>query len=534
MDRRGSHAVLSGLAVGACIGSLSFVLVTRLNPEVGFAPGGAAVGAVMWVTWGAVAAGLPLALVLWVTRWIRGGSRRDGEWSVPVLTAVAYLLAGILSRVNADLHPEYLSGSGHRVLAQDAVGWLIGALLALLAGSLVRRMGGSRRLRIAFVVVFAVLPMVRLSGQPTPHQSPARDVPRPLGSPTANLLVIAVEGLDSDLLIAGTNPTATPTLRGLVETGSWGPLDAFEPYLRWSLWTTLATGVEPGLHGVKAHRAWRLPAVYDGPLRLLPWTPQGSRLILPWWAATMVRPPTAGVPPLWARLRASGVETRVLGWPGVWLSSDAPERDDASEPEVQVGSEIVAAIDQGLADFPDQRTAVVTAIRRDGATVANAVDDLERGAGDMWLHLGAVAAMREHLEPLRPTHTRERRLRDLSLELLDTQVRELITAAPEGRLVVMVSPYGMQPPDLWERWRRLLGSGDDWRTSALGCPDGVLLMVGDNVRAAHRFPYASITDVAPTVCYLLGLPIVQSMDGRVILDAVQPAWVDDHPLRVVD
>jgi bisphosphoglycerate-independent phosphoglycerate mutase (AlkP superfamily) len=59
-------------------------------------------------------------------------------------------------------------------------------------------------------------------------------------------------------------------------------------------------------------------------------------------------------------------------------------------------------------------------------------------------------------------------------------------------------------------------------------------MVGDNVRAAHRFPYASITDVAPTVCYLLGLPIVQSMDGRVILDAVQPAWVDDHPLRVVD
>jgi len=534
MDRRGSHAVTSGLAVGACVGSLAFVLVTRLNPEVGFVPTGVVVGAAMWLTWGAVAAGLPLALVLWVVRRIRRRSPSGDRWVVPGLTAVAYVLAGVLSRVNADLHPEYLSGSGHRVLAQDAVGWLLGAVLALLAGTAVRRAGGSSRLRVAFVVVFALLPLVRLTGQPTPPQSPARDVPRPLGTPTKSLLVIAVEGLDSELLISGTNPTGTPTLQGLVDAGSWGPLDAFDPYLRWSLWTTLATGTEPGLHGVKAHRAWRLATVYDGPLRLLPWTPQGSRLILPWWAATMVEPPTAGVPPLWARLRASGVETRVVGWPGVWPSSDEPDRVDTLPAAAGVGSEMVAAIEEGLAEFPDQRPAILTAMRRDAAAVSAAIDGLRGGVRDLWLHLETMVVMREHLEPLRPTHTRERRLRDLSLELLDAQVQALMSAAPRDRLVVIVSPYGMQPPDVWERWRRLVGSGDHWRTSPLGCPDGVLLLVGDNVRPGLRFPYASITDVAPTVCYLLGLPIVQSMEGRVILDAVQAAWVDDHPLRVID
>ncbi len=525
---------MSGLAVGGCLGSLAFVLVTRLNPEVGFVPTGVVVGAVMWLTWGAVAAGLPLALVLWVVRRIRRRSPPGNRWAVPTFTAAVYVLAGVLSRVNADLHPEYLSGSGHRVLAQDAVGWLIGAVLALVAGVAVRRMGGSRRLRTVFVAVFTLLPLVRLAGQPTPPQSPAQDVARPLGTPAENLLVIAVEGLDSELLITGTNPTGTPTLQSLVESGSWGPLDAFEPYLRWSLWTTLATGTEPGLHGVKAHRAWRLAMVYDGPLRLLPWTPQGSRLILPWWAATMVEPPTAGIPPLWARLRASGVETRVVGWPGVWPSSDAPERVDTLTPTVDVGSDMVAAIEEGLADFPAQRPAIVTAMRRDAAAVARAIDDLRGGGHDLWLHLETVMVMRENLEPLRPTHTRERRLRDLSLELLDAQLEALISAAPPDRLVVVVSPYGMQPPDMWERWRRLMGSGDHWRTSPLGCPDGVLLLVGDNVRPGLRFPYASITDVAPTVCYLLGLPIVQSMEGRVILDAVQAAWVEDHPLRVVD
>ncbi len=384
------------------------------------------------------------------------------------------------------------------------------------------------------MVVFALLPLVRLAGQPTPPQSPARDVPRPLGRPTSSLLVIAVEGLDSELLIAGTNPTATPTLQALVEDGSWGPLAAFDPYLRWSLWTTLATGTEPGLHGVKAHRAWRLRVVYDGPLRLLPWTPQGSRLILPWWAARMVEPPAAGVPPLWARLRASGVDTRVVGWPGVWPSSDAPVRVDATPIASDIGSEIIETIEDGLAEFPDQRSAITTAMRRDVGSVARAVEGLRDGVDDLWVHLETILAMRENLEPLRPVHTRERRLRELALELLDAQVQALVSAAPADRLVVVVSPYGMQPPDVWERWRRLVGSNDHWRTSPLGCPDGVLLLVGDNVRQGLRFSDASITDVAPTVCYLLGLPIVQSMEGRVILDAVQPAWVDDHPLRVVD
>jgi len=41
-------------------------------------------------------------------------------------------------------------------------------------------------------------------------------------------------------------------------------------------------------------------------------------------------------------------------------------------------------------------------------------------------------------------------------------------------------------------------------------------------------------DVAPTLCYLLGLPVAQYMEGSVVVAAVTPSFLAEHPLRVVD
>ena len=100
--------------------------------------------------------------------------------------------------------------------------------------------------------------------------------------------------------------------------GAWGTMEPYEPYLRQSYWITVATGTYPGAHGVKAHWGWELPWLVDQPLRLMPWTPQGSRLILPWSLARRVTPPPATVPALWQRLRVSDVATESIGWPGIW------------------------------------------------------------------------------------------------------------------------------------------------------------------------------------------------------------------------
>ena len=110
----------------------------------------------------------------------------------------------------------------------------------------------------------------------------------------------------------------------------------------------------------------------------------------------------------------------------------------------------------------------------------------------------------------------------------------MMAVLPENGLVAVVSPYGFARPDSLERIRRLLGIGGHWRASAESCPDGALFMVGNGVAAGRRLAPVRLEDLAPTLCYLLDLPVAQYMEGRVILEAVEPEWLATHPLRVVE
>ena len=64
--------------------------------------------------------------------------------------------------------------------------------------------------------------------------------------------------------------------------------------------------------------------------------------------------------------------------------------------------------------------------------------------------------------------------------------------------------------------------------------DGVFIMSGGPTRRGCAFQDARIIDVAPTVLYLMGLPIPQDMDGQILLDAIDPAYVSRHTPRRSD
>jgi hypothetical protein len=521
------HAPLAGATAGA----LAEVLVMRLNPELEQSGYAVILGLPLWVTWGAVGAGLPILLGVLLARRL---GRVPGSWPAPSLTALVYLVAAVMSRVNADLHPEFLPVSGHRILRQDAVAWLVAALLALAAGAVVRRLAGGPKARAVFAVVAIVLPAVRLLGQPTPPLAPLDVAARPLGVPERPLLVLGIEGLDSTVILADAADGRYQSLSVLATDGAWGPLAPYQPFLRQSLWTSTATGTTPGRHGVKAHWGWKLPWLEGEPLRLLPWTPQGSRLILPWGLGERVVPPPSTVPPLWERIRASGVRSAAYGWPGIWGPGVGLEAAGPRPRSLSMDEAMRRALARALEPFERQREEVWRAVERDQVLVDDAARALEQGSRDVWLHLEALSATRRELEPLKAMHTREREVRTLVLELLDEQLATLLAAAGKDALVVVVSPYGLAPPSPWERLRRLIGIGDDWRTSAEGCPDGVLMLFGRGVLTGERLPRARVTDVAPTICYLLGLPVAQSMDGGVVVEGIDPGFLADHPLRVVD
>jgi predicted AlkP superfamily phosphohydrolase/phosphomutase len=58
--------------------------------------------------------------------------------------------------------------------------------------------------------------------------------------------------------------------------------------------------------------------------------------------------------------------------------------------------------------------------------------------------------------------------------------------------------------------------------------DGVLMISGGPVRKEFEFEGARIIDVAPTVLYLMGAPIPDDMDGRVLIEALDDDFVAAH------
>lgn len=525
------HLVMDALSTGAAAGLVAEALVLRVNPEVVQTVRGVLVGMPLWASWGMLLVGVPLLIGLAALQRFKP---RPDRWAAPELFAAVFAVGAILGWGNAKLHARLLQGSAHRVLVQDAVVWSTAVLFTLVVAGIIRRAGGGRGLRIMFLIVMLALPVMRVVWAPTPPRQYLEVEARPLGQPTRPLLVIGLEGLDAKVLLADATSQSLATLARLREEGSRTALTPHRPYLRWALWTSVATGTYPGRHGVKAHWGWNFPLVFPETLRLLPWTPEGSRMILPWALAERVPPPPATVAPLWARLGASGVSTAVFGWPGSWGD------DPALQPGVDLQTSAVleptmsASLEAALDDLPQRKSQIWAAVVRDQARVDAAEVALRQGVGNVWIHLETLSLARIHHEPLRPRDSRERRFLELVMELVDDHLGTILAAADPRTLVAVVSPYGLSPPGSFERIKRLVGGGESWHTSAESCPDGLLVLLGDGVEIGRRGPPANPPDVAPTLCYLLGLPVAQYMEGGVVVEAVSPSFLAENPLRVVD
>src|SRR3989442_15371693 len=77
----------------------------------------------------------------------------------------------------------------------------------------------------------------------------------------AALLVIGLDGATLDLVGPWAAAGRLPVLRGLLARGAYGRLRSTIPAATFPAWTSLATGVNPGRHGVLDF-AERIPGTY--------------------------------------------------------------------------------------------------------------------------------------------------------------------------------------------------------------------------------------------------------------------------------
>lgn len=63
-------------------------------------------------------------------------------------------------------------------------------------------------------------------------------------------------------------------------------------------------------------------------------------------------------------------------------------------------------------------------------------------------------------------------------------------------------------------------------------PDGVIFMAGPGVRKGARIEGATLYDIAPTILHLIGQPVAEDMDGKVV-DAFEPDFLEDRPIKKI-
>lgn len=65
-------------------------------------------------------------------------------------------------------------------------------------------------------------------------------------------------------------------------------------------------------------------------------------------------------------------------------------------------------------------------------------------------------------------------------------------------------------------------------------PEGVIIMAGPNIKPGYQLREAHLTDVAPTMLALKGVPVGRDMDGRVLVEAIDEDFLTAQPVTYVD
>jgi predicted AlkP superfamily phosphohydrolase/phosphomutase len=79
--------------------------------------------------------------------------------------------------------------------------------------------------------------------------------------------------------------------------------------------------------------------------------------------------------------------------------------------------------------------------------------------------------------------------------------------------------------------KTLLASENDIRPSGIHRDDGIFVGFGSHFKEGTTISGARIYDVAPTVLYLLGIPVPDDMDGRVLEKAIEKDFLQQQPVE---
>lgn len=555
-----AEILLTGFLPGALAGTHLAGLLFFLNPHLPFTPGPVTRAVATYAALLGVA-GLLLQLPF---IWKRPGrARRILPWALTAVLAATALSAW----VHASRYAFFLPSGINRRLIKLAILLTVSAAVAFyttLLHRLRRRRYGPRS--FALLTALALLSIYVAFERREAFKQPTIPVPRATRVETGErprALVVAIESATLDAVLPLAEMGRLPFFARLMKEGAYGRMIPLTPVVRAPLWTTLATGKYPYEHGVVGEALYRAPfAGPNGALTLMPAAMRFDRWGT-WSEKRALDSSRVRVQTLWQILTRLGVPTAVVGWP---LTAPAPPGVEVVVSErffagsmrgrdhqpAELGERArlfrpqrgeVEALELARLDDASQRLEDAAAEDLWRQSLAAFLLDQEPGQQALFVLLpglrtisadafGAHTAI--HFEGVQqPAIERAAQQLAAYYALLDRWLAALWQSVAPPRLLIVVSAHGVESATGWRDLRRHLTRQSDLSGYVHRGPPGVLMLLGDGVRAGTMLDAAELVDLAPTLLYGLGYPIADDFAGGVITGAFDTTFLARHPLTFV-
>jgi predicted AlkP superfamily phosphohydrolase/phosphomutase/tetratricopeptide (TPR) repeat protein len=371
-----------------------------------------------------------------------------------------------------------------------------------------------------------------------------RDRAQPTG---ARVAILGLDGADWEILDPLITQGKMPNLARLKARGAWGQMKSMDPMLSPLLWTSVATGKTADVHGVidflvrapdgrsavpVSSRARKVKALWN-------MAGDGGRSVgfVAWWAT-------------WPAEEVNGtlVSDRVAystfeftsGMKGSAGATWPPSFIDALRPQLVDAEAIPDAELRGFANGTHEefrRLARIVAAAR--SYEAAGLDILARGQPDLYSvyfqGIDEVCHRFAHFMPPKmkmvteEDYERYKGTVEAYYLFQDELLGKILARLAPDTTILVLSDHGFRngtgrPPDdppyvegkpgLWHRRY------------------GMFIMAGPTVRPG-TLDTTSLLDIAPTTLYLLGLPKADDMPGRVLEDAIAPAFLQRFPRNTI-
>ncbi len=362
------------------------------------------------------------------------------------------------------------------------------------------------------------------------------------------VMIIGVDGLEWDVMGPMLEAGELPNFARVLGEGAWGEVRSLDVLESPVIWTSIATGKTPEKHGITGFAKRR----------------EGSE---PVPLTSNVR----RVKALWNILGERGLSVGVIGWLATWPAEEVNGYLVSSY--FNYGWRPGTDSQRGRYTWPEALAAELVDVRLDADDITDETVRrfLTGDPGDSEGEIARIHSLRTAIatdETVRRAALRLFEERPTSLfavylrgvdgpshqfwvdafpeswpggtepgteylsevveryyQYMDEVVGELIALADERTTVVLTSDHGHSGPKLW-------GGTYHWGI-AMHDPTGVIALWGRDIVSGTQLGEPSVLDVTPTLLALFGLPVAEDMDGRVLVEAIDPAFFERYPVTTI-